>query len=126
MQRNVDTAQCLWTVGLAEGKNITIDSYKDLFLVREQTVDPIFSDNTSVNRFVISQAIFRCFYLLYDNWTKGSILYSINTDRFYMTNPKHTYPSKKLKKLNSKSRISVKHIELIVSLYILRSIIARI
>ena len=82
-------------MGLAEGKNITIDSYKDLFWVREQTVDPIFSDNISVNRFVISQAIFRCLYLLYDNWTKGSILYSIITDGNFLTNPKHTYPSKK-------------------------------
>ena len=89
-------------MGLAEGKNITIDSYKDLFLVREQTVDPIVSDNTSVNRFVISQAIFRCLYLLYDNWTKGSILYSIITDGFYMTNPKHTYPSKKEVKFKSR------------------------
>lgn len=111
-------------MGLAEGKNITIDSYKDLFLVREQTVDPIVSDNTSVNRFVISQAIFRCLYLLYDNWTKGSILYSIITDGFYMTNPKHTYPSKK--EVKFKSRIQVKHIEMTESLYVLRSIIARI
>ena len=40
----------------AEGKNITIDNYKDLYLIREQTVEIIFSDNTSINWFVRSEA----------------------------------------------------------------------
>ena len=35
----------------AEGKNMTIDNYKDLYLIREQTVERIFSDNTSINWF---------------------------------------------------------------------------
>lgn len=65
--RDIDTAQCMWTVGLAEGKNITIDNYKDLFLIREQSVEPIFSDNTSINRFVISEAILHCLQLIFDS-----------------------------------------------------------
>ena len=52
--KDIDTAQCIWTSCLTEGKNVTIDNYKDLFLIREQTVERIFSDNTSINRFVIS------------------------------------------------------------------------
>ena len=40
--RDMDTAQCIWTSALAEGKNITIDNYKDLHLIREQTVERIF------------------------------------------------------------------------------------
>ena len=46
-----DTACCCWTAGMAEGKNITVDHYNDLYLIREQKVDRIFSDNTSINRF---------------------------------------------------------------------------
>ena len=52
---------------------------QELFLVRERQIDRIFSDNTSVNRFVISQAILSCLNLIYDNWTNESELYSINT-----------------------------------------------
>lgn len=47
--RDMDTAQYIWTSALAEGKNITIDNYKDLFLIRDQTVERIFADNTSIN-----------------------------------------------------------------------------
>lgn len=91
----MDTARCIWTSCLAEGKNITIDNYKDLYLIREQTVERFFSDNTSINRFVISEAILKYLQLILDNYTKDSILYSVKTDRFYMTNPKVTYPNKK-------------------------------
>lgn len=75
----MDTVRCIWTSALAEGRNITIESYKDLFLIREQSVELIFSDNTSINRFVISEAILQCLKLLYENWTKDSELYSVNT-----------------------------------------------
>ena len=92
--KNIDTAQCIST-SLAEGRNITIDNYKDLFLTREQKVERIFSDNTSINRFVISEAILKCLPLILDNYLTESILYSVNIDGFYMKNPKVTYPSKK-------------------------------
>ena len=52
---------------------------QELFLVRERPIDRIFSENTSVNRFVISQAILSCLNLIYDNLTNESELYSINT-----------------------------------------------
>lgn len=29
--RDMDMAKCIWTSCLAEGKNITIDNYKDIF-----------------------------------------------------------------------------------------------
>ena len=98
--RLMDTAQAIWTAGLATGKNISIDSYKksmtdqELFLVRERQTERIFSDNTSMNRFVVSQAILSCLNLIYDNWTDKSQLYSINTDEVFMTNPKYQYPNK--------------------------------
>ena len=82
--------------GISRGKNITVDSYKDMFLVREQTVERIFSNNTSINRFVISKA-------MYDNWTNNSKLYSINTDDFFMTNPRHKYLDKKSVKFGVKN-----------------------
>ena len=97
----MDTAQAIWTAGLASGKKISIDNYKnslteqELFLVRERQIERIFSDNTSINRFVVSQAILSCLNLIYDNWTDESELYSVNTDGVFMKNPKHQYPNKK-------------------------------
>lgn len=99
--RNMDTAQAIWTTGLAAGKKISIDNYKnsltdqELYLVRERQTEGIFSDNTSINRFVVSQAILSCLNLVYDNWTDESELYSINNDGVFMTNPKHQYPNKR-------------------------------
>ena len=97
----MDTAQAIWTAELAPGKKISVDNYKnslteqELFLVRERQTERIFSDKTSINRFVVSQAILSCLNLIYDNWTAESELYSINTDGVFMTNPKHQYPNKK-------------------------------
>ena len=98
--RSMDTAQAIWTSGLASGKKISIDSYRnsftdqELFLVIERQTERIFSDSTSINRFVVSQAILLCLNLIYDNWTDESQLYSINTDGVFMTKPKHQYPNK--------------------------------
>ena len=61
--QSIDTAQCIWTSALAENRNITIDSYQnpttknELYLVRGRKVGRILSDNASINRFVISEAI---------------------------------------------------------------------
>ena len=74
--KDIDTAQCIWTSCLAEGKNATIDNYKDLFLIREQTVERIFSDNTSINRFVISQALRKCIHAF--NKSERHLEFSMN------------------------------------------------
>ena len=103
----MDTARCIWTSALAEGRNITIDNYKDLYLIREQTIERIFSNNTSINRFVISQAILKCLQLIFDNYTKDSILYSCNTDGIFMSNCKNEYQKKKKK---TDIKFIVKHI----------------
>lgn len=113
-------------MGLAEGKNITIDNYNDLFLVREQTVERFFSDNTSVNRFVVSQAIFRCLYHLYDNWANETKLYSITTDGFFITNPRKQCNIQARKLSNFNPGILANYLLQILSPHILRSIIARI
>ena len=86
---------------MVAGKKISVDNYKnsltdqELFLVREQQTERVFSDNTSINRFVVLQAILSCLDLIYDNWTDDSLLYSVNSDGVFMTNPKHQYPNKK-------------------------------
>lgn len=36
--KDLDTAQCIWTQGLAENKNVTIDNYKELYLIREKII----------------------------------------------------------------------------------------
>ena len=91
----MDTAQCQWTASTAESKTILIDNYKDLFLVREQQTCRIFNDNTSINRFVISEAILMTLELLFQNWINDSKLYSINTGGFFITNPKNQYENNK-------------------------------
>ena len=90
----LETAQNIWIQGLTDGKNITIDNFEDLYLIREQKIDRMLSDHTGINRYIISQSILQCLQLLKNNWTKHSELYSINTDGFYMTNPKHSYRNK--------------------------------
>ena len=92
--QDLQTCQDIWTQGLNDGKNVTIDKFEDVSLVREQKVDRISSDHTSINRFVISNLILQCLSLLKHNQTERSELYSINTDGFYMTNPKHSYKYK--------------------------------
>lgn len=98
--RDMDSAQCIWTSALAASRDIFIDSYtnpitkQDLFLVRERPIERIFTDNTSINRFVISQPILNCLNMIYDNWTNDSELYSVNTDGIYMLYHKHQYPNK--------------------------------
>ena len=88
--REMDTAQCIWTSALAKGRDIFIDSYKspstkqEQFLIREQTIELNFSDNTSINRFLISQAILQCLNLIYDDWTNESKLYSTHSNEPYI------------------------------------------
>ena len=88
MCTELQTCQDVWTPSLAENKNITINKFDDVYLVREQKIERIFSDHTSINRFVISGSILNCLTMLKRNWTKRSEVFSINTDGFFITNPK--------------------------------------
>lgn len=92
--QDLQTCQDIWTQGLADGKNVTIDKFENIYLIRQQKVERILSDHTSINRFVISNSILQCLQVLKENWTEQSELYSVNTDGFFMTNPKHTYKNK--------------------------------
>ena len=89
--QDLQTCQNIWTQGLIEGKNVAIDKFENVYLIREQKVERILSDHTSINRFVISNSILQ---LLKQNWTEYSELYSTNTDGFFMTYPKHSYKNK--------------------------------
>ena len=42
--------------------NITIDNYSDLYFIKEQKIDRLFSDTCSVNRFAVPEAriVFIC------------------------------------------------------------------
>lgn len=104
---NIDTAQCIWTSALAENRDVTIDSYQnpntkqEIFLIRERQIERIFPDNTSINRFVISEAILKCLELIATNCSHDenghiiSQIYAVNTDSVFMTNTKYQYPNKK-------------------------------
>lgn len=101
--QDLQTCQDVWTDGIERGVNVIIDKFEDIFLVREQKIERILSDHTSINRFVISNSILQCLALLKENWTEHSELYSINTDGFYMTNPKYKYKNKADVKFNAKN-----------------------
>ena len=63
---DIDTAQCIWASAVAENRDVTIDRYQnpttkqEIYLITERQIERIFSDNTSINRFVISEAILKC------------------------------------------------------------------
>ena len=59
-----DTACCCWTSVMEEGKNVTVEHFDGIYLVREQIIDRKFSDHTSINRFVVSEAILKCLQLI--------------------------------------------------------------
>ena len=75
-----DTAMCCWTSAMAEQRHVTIDHYNEIFLIREPTCERIFSDNTSINRFVVSEAILKCLQLIEACHGNDSKLYGYNTD----------------------------------------------
>lgn len=102
--QDLQTAQDVWTDGIGNGINVIIDKFEDIFLIREQKIERILNDHTSINRFVISNSILQCLQKLKQNWTDQSELYSINTDGFHMTNPKYNYKNK------ADVKFEVKHI----------------
>ena len=70
-----ETATACWTSAMAEGKSVTVDRHNGIYLIREQIIDRIFSDQTSINRFVVSEAIFKCLQLIETCCGEYSVLY---------------------------------------------------
>ena len=97
-----ETAMCCWTSVMAEGKNMTIDEHNGIFHIREQQIDRISSDNTSINRFVVSEAILKCLQLIETCHGEDSVLYGYNTDGIYITNPEKSFKNKKDVKFSTK------------------------
>ena len=90
-----ETAIACWTSAMAEKKNVMIDHHNGIYLIREQKIDHIFSGNTSINRFVVLEAILKCSLLIDKCHGKNSILYGYNTDGIYISTPKKSFRNKK-------------------------------
>ena len=105
-----ETAMCCWTRAMSENRNVTINNFNDIFLIKEQSCERIFSDNTSVNRFVVSEAILQLLKLIWDchgiNRGNECKLYAYNTDGIFMTNPDPEFKLKNKKDVKFK----LKHI----------------
>ena len=71
-------------------------------LYESKSYDRIFSDHTSINRFVVSEAIQRMLLLIEACHSEHSVLYGYNTDGIYITNPKTTFRNKKDVKFRTK------------------------
>ena len=98
-----DTAMACWTQGVKDGRNIIIDSFNEIYLIKEQKCERLFTDNTSVNRFVVSQAILECLKLIRKCYSKKSALYAYNTDGIFITNPRCILENKKDVKFDIKN-----------------------
>lgn len=96
-----ETACCCWTSGMAEGKNMTIDKFNEMYLIREQQINRILSDNMSINMFVVSEAVLKCLQLIELCHGQNSVLYGYNTDGIYISNPKKLFKNKKDVKLST-------------------------
>ena len=77
---------------MAANRNVTIDYYNELFFIREQEIERLKTDNTSINRFVVSEAILKCLQLLDACFGNNSKLY---TDGIFISNPKIRFKNKK-------------------------------
>ena len=98
-----DTAMCCWTHAMAEGRNLSIDEYNGLFFIKEQHCQRLFSDNTSVNRFVISGSILQLLQLIQASVGEKSKLVAFNTDGIFVTDPLVDFPHKKSVKFEIKN-----------------------
>ena len=107
-----DTAMACWTSAMAEGKNVTVDHHNGIYLIREQKINRLLSDHTSVNRFVVSEAILKCLQLIESCYDNGSVLYGCNTDGIFISNPKVVFKNKRDVKFSTKrigrARISIR------------------
>ena len=90
-----ETALCCWTQALSEGNNLSINKYNDTYLLKEQKCERLFQDNTSINRFVVSQSILKTLKLINKCCDDQSKLISINTDGFNVLNPRILFKHKK-------------------------------
>ena len=97
-----ETAMCCWTSSLSEGKKVSIDHHNGLYLIREQKISRVFPDNTSINRFVVSEAILKCLQLIETCHGEESVLYGYNTDGIYISNPNVSFKNKKDVKFRTK------------------------
>ena len=92
---------------MADNRNVTIDHYKNTFLIKEQSCKRIFSDNTSINRFIVSEAILKLLQLIESCHGEDSVLFGYNTDGIFMQNPKMTFRNKKDVKFSTSGEDSV-------------------
>ena len=90
-----DTVLCCWSRAMAEGKSLSINKCNDNYLLREQRCERLFQDNTSINRFIISQSILKTLKLIYKCCDEQSKLIYINTDGFQVLNPFVEFEHKK-------------------------------
>ena len=85
-----DTTMC-WTSAMLQKRNLTIDHYYGFYMIREQKVDRLFSDNTRIYRFVVSEAILKCFQLIDCCYSEDSVLHGYNTDGTHTHTHTHTH-----------------------------------
>ena len=62
-----------------------IDNYNDLYLIKEQNIERLFSKTCSTNRFVVSEAILYVFNLIESCYGANSHLLGVNTDGVFST-----------------------------------------
>ena len=98
-----DTVMGCWTKAMADGRNLSIDEFNGIFFVKEQHCQRLFSNSTSVNRFVISHAALQLLQLIQATVGKESKLMAYNTDGIFITNPKIRFPHKKSVKFETKN-----------------------
>ena len=98
-----DTAMCCWTHAMAEGRNLSTDEYNGLFFIKEQYCQRLFSDNASVNRFVISGSILQLLQLIQASVGEKSKLVAYNTDGIFVTDPLIDFPHKRSVKFEIKN-----------------------
>ena len=83
-----DTTMC-WTSAMLQKRNLTIDHYYGFYMIREHKMDRLFSDNTRIYRFLVSEAILKCFLLIDCCYSEDSVLHGYNTDGTHTHT--HTY-----------------------------------
>lgn len=111
---------CCWTSEMADKRNAPVYHHNGIFMIREKKVEWIYPDHTSINRFVVSEAILKCLHLIEACYGNNSILNGYNTDGVYITNPKMNSNHKKT--INLTDLRSVKHMLQIMNRSISRRI----
>ena len=59
-----DTATACWSSAMNQKRNVSIDHHDGMFMIREHNIERLFSDNSSIYRFVVSQGILRLLQLI--------------------------------------------------------------